>query len=62
VKKESEEEFSTFKTPIVVGDNLERIGHLVSGRRGGEHPREERGGEDQGQYQKVRFEGSAGCR
>ena len=49
MEEDSEEELPTGKPPIVVGDNLERVRHLLSSRRGGEHPREESGDEDQGQ-------------
>ena len=62
VEEGREEEFPTGKPPIVVDDILEQFGHLLSGRREGEHSRQKSGDENQGQNKKVRFEGPAGRR
>jgi hypothetical protein len=46
VEEDREEGFPTGKPPIVVGDDLERIGHLLSVSRRSDHFRKESGGED----------------
>src|SRR5659263_306714 len=52
-----EEEHPPGKPPIVAYNNLEQLGHLLPDRRGGDGSSQERGGEDQGQNQDVRFYG-----
>jgi hypothetical protein len=57
LNKDIEEEHPPGKPPVVAYNNLEHIDHLPPDRQGCDGSGEERGGEDQGQNQDVRFYG-----